>query len=292
MDGGAFVDRREAENTTLAEALKRYEAQVTPTKKGSAAERRRLAAWARSALAKRSLASLKPADFAAWRDARLREVKPATVRLDLAVVSHLFKVAALDWSIPVGNPIKGIRLPKADKGRERRASDAELIAIENATESSELPAWIRLAVETAMRRGEIASLTWRAIDLDSQVARLEDTKNNERRAVPLSSSAVATLRRLPRRIDGRVFSLTPNGASQAFSRALQRARRDYEAAGGSDPDFCVGLRLHDLRHEATSRIAERGFSMLEVAAITGHKTLSCLKRYAHLRAEDLARKLG
>ena len=53
-----------------------------------------------------------------------------------------------------------------------------------------------------------------------------------------------------------------------------------------------GLTFHDLRHEAASRLSERGFEAMEVAAITGHKTLQMVKRYTHLRAEDLVGRLG
>ena len=52
------------------------------------------------------------------------------------------------------------------------------------------------------------------------------------------------------------------------------------------------LRFHDLRHEATTRLFEKGLNIMEVASITGHKDLRMLRRYTHLKAEDLARKLG
>jgi integrase len=68
--------------------------------------------------------------------------------------------------------------------------------------------------------------------------------------------------------------------SQAFERACEPHRANIE-----------NVRFHDLRHEATSRLFEKGLNVMEVAAITGHKTLDMLKRYTHLRAEDLAKKL-
>jgi len=97
--------------------------------------------------------------------------------------------------------------------------------------------------------------------------------------VPLSSRAVAVLDSLPRTLDGRVFGTTYEGIHQAFVRACRRA--DIE-----------DLRFHDLRHEATSRLFEKGFNPMEVSSITGHKTLQMLKRYTHLRAEDLAKRMG
>jgi len=104
------------------------------------------------------------------------------------------------------------------------------------------------------------------------------TKNGYARHVPLSLAATQVLKELPRSIDGRVFPLTPNAVRQAWSRACL-------TAGLND------LHLHDLRHEATSRLAER-LNVLELAAITGHRDLRMLSRYTHPRAEALAVKIG
>ena len=97
--------------------------------------------------------------------------------------------------------------------------------------------------------------------------------------MPLSSRAVVTLEALPRNLDGRVFGVTYEGIHQSYVRACRRAS-------------ITGLTFHDLRHEATSRLFEKGLNPMQVAAITGHKTLQMLKRYTHLRAEDLAKLLG
>jgi integrase len=91
---------------------------------------------------------------------------------------------------------------------------------------------------------------------------------------------VKTIKSLPRRLDGRLF---PEAGASSVSHKF---RALCHAAG------IEGLRFHDFRHEATSRLLELGLNPMEVAAITGHKTLVMLKRYTHLRAEDLARKLG
>ncbi|MFK3943537.1 site-specific integrase [Pseudomonas monteilii] len=144
--------------------------------------------------------------------------------------------------------------------------------------NAQLPVFIELAVETVMRRSELLML--RCDQVRSKVAYLEDTKSGDRRAVPLSSRAIALLEGLPTPISsGRYFSLALNTISNYFPRVCT-------AAG------IEGLRLHDLRHEVTSRFFERGFTMMEVASITGHKTLAILKRYMHLSPQALAEKLG
>jgi len=95
-----------------------------------------------------------------------------------------------------------------------------------------------------------------------------------------------------RRLDGRVFGLTDSQVSHGLLTATRKARKEYARQGGDDERYLVDLHFHDLRHEAVSRLFELGLNPMEVASISGHKTLAMLKRYTHLRAEDLARKLG
>ncbi len=143
-----------------------------------------------------------------------------------------------------------------------------------------------------MRRGELASMRWEHLDRKSRVLLLPETKAGEPRRVPLSSKALAVLNNQIHRIDGYVWGIRPDSITQAFERAMKSARVNYEAecnATGTEPDarMCQRLRFHDLHHEATSRLFEKGLNPMEVAAITGHKTLQMLKRHTHLRAEDL-----
>lgn len=178
---------------------------------------------------------------------------------------------------------------------------------------------VKFALETAARQGEIMSLAWANVDLEAATAYLPLTKNGEARTVPLSSKAVGVLSVLKemherhqeeserhrkeqgeeqsKPIDDRVFPTTQNALKHAWLRALFRALKDYErdckkAGRKPAPGFLNDLRFHDLRHEATSRIAEKLSNILELASVTGHKDLQMLKRYYHPRAEDLAKKLG
>ena len=105
------------------------------------------------------------------------------------------------------------------------------------------------------------------------------TKNGDSRTVPLSTRAIATLNKIPIHISGKVFPLSETALRGLWNRACRRA-------GIND------LHLHDLRHEGTSRLFELGLNIMEVSTITGHKDLKMLKRYTHLKAEDLALKLG
>ena len=185
----------------------------------------------------------------------------------------------------------------------RSTQDDELARIIAATTSTTLPAIIQLALETAMRRSEIVSLRWEHIDLKDRVAHLPKTKNGDSRDVPLSSKAVAVFESLtvanastPQEInDTRVFQIRSDAVTRAFERAVTRARKVYETECQKAKikpalRYLTDLRFHDLRHEATSRLAEI-FPMHELTKITGHKEPRMLMRYYHPRAKDLAKRL-
>lgn len=148
----------------------------------------------------------------------------------------------------------------------------------DASRGKHLKSVVLLALETAMRRGELLALRWEYVDLKRRVLHLPETKNGTSRDVPLSTKAVAVLEGLPRHITGRVFDTSETAITEGFQRAAKRA---------CIPDF----RFHDLRHEATSRLAEK-LQMHELGKVTGHKSPRMLMRYYHPRAEDLAKKLG
>ncbi len=281
MDRGSYIDRTEAESTTLKQALKHYLKEITPAKKGAQQETNRIKAWMERPLAKYALTNIYGVDLATYRDERLAEGKsPTTVRNEINIISHLFTIAKKEWGMEcLTNPVQNIRMPKQPAGRERRLKEGEEKALLEAA-GYPLEQMIILALETGMRLGEILSVQWKNIDVRKNTLVLEDTKNGERRDVPLSTTARATLLELPRHISGRVF---PTVTNSAISHSFRRLCDDLEIEGP---------RFHDLRHEATSRFFEKGLDIMEVAAITGHKTLHMLKRYTHLRAEDLAKKLG
>ena len=293
---------------TLAEALDRYEREVTPTKKSARDERYKIRVLQATDLAGRSLDLIQPHDVAQLRDTLLETRSEATVRRLLALLSHLYNTARREWGYAVENPVQGIRLPKPGRARDRRVSrreEALLLATARNMRSPALLAIMRLAIETGMRQGEILGLRWEHIDLDRRVAYLPDTKTGDSRGVPLSRRAVRALRRYARERGltarqmrrGRVFSYQAgDGFRASWRRLLRLARARYEAAcaaAGTEPDPAVlaDLRFHDLRHEAASRLFELGLDAMEVATITGHKTMQMLRRYTHLRAENLVRKL-
>jgi integrase len=287
IDAGRFQPGRlEAERTTLHEALDRYLTEIVPQKTGVKQAAGVVRAWQRSPLARKTLAALRSTDLAGWRDAKLKEVGPQTVIHHLNLLSHLYRIAAAEWGLEsLANPVARIKKPPPPKGRERRLrTDEERLLLDacDQSQSDWLGPVVRLALATAMRQGELVGLSWSQVRLADRVVLLTDTKNGEARTIPLSSAAVQVLRSLGTNAsENRVFPITTGRAiSHAFSKACRKAGID-------------DLRFHDLRHEATSRLFENtDLWDIEIASITGHKTMDMLKRYAHLRAARLADRLG
>ena len=288
-DPEKFLTEQVSENhqlRTVGDLLRKYEKEVTPQKKGRDKERYRLRVLQRSTLSGVSLSELKPHHITKFREDRLKEVSAGTVLKDLSLLSAVINTGTTEWGLEKvlrTNPVSLISKPRAPRPRDRRLEAGELERL-LATGASPNP-WFRsvvlFAIETGMRRGEILSLCWEHIHLDKRYVHLPDTKNGDSRDVPLSPLALDLLRDLPRNIRGdqAVFPLHYEALKSAWRRACSRAG-------------IIDLRFHDLRHEATSRFFEKGLNVMEVAAITGHKDLRMLQRYTHLRAEDLALKLG
>lgn len=272
------VTQREAKSFTLRQALERYAREVTPLKKGAAVELTRINKAKKSTLVSKSIYLFTPDDALAFLD----EIGGSenNKRKYASLISHLYKTARQQWRMEVHNPVAGeIKLPSNGKPRDRRLQGNEAALLLNNLQG-ETKAIFELAIETGMRRSEMLSLEWCNVDLKKLVAVLTDTKNGESRAVPLSTTAIRVLRGLQRGIgEGKVFTIT-----QSQLRDTWEAART--AAGIPD------IRLHDLRHEAASRLFEKGLNVMEAASVTGHKTLSMLKRYTHLNPTDIAKKLG
>ena len=101
---------------------------------------------------------------------------------------------------------------------------------------------------------------------------------NKGRTIPLTPKALMIIESMPAREDGLVWGVKPESINQAFTRLCKRAG-------------LVDIRFHDLRHEATSRLTERGFLIQEVSTVTGHQDWKSLKRCTHISPEALARKM-
>lgn len=212
IDLGAYVVRTEIERLTFGDLLKRYRDEVSPSKRGAVLEIIRLKAMGHRAIAKQSLASMTSKTISNYRDDRLKEVSPVTVNRDLDDISAVLSHARKEWGIPIANAVTEIRRPSKGKGRCRLLDQEEeqrLMAVLNGgrdqggkfikgTRNPWIKPIVQLALETAMRRGELLALEWKHIDLKKRVAYLPVTKNGEARLVPLSQKAISILAGMPR----------------------------------------------------------------------------------------------
>ena len=257
---------------TVGELLIRYRDEVMSLKRGAIAEAYIIDRFLRHTLANATLVSVNGKHISEYRDERLKTVKGGTIHRELAVLRHCFEVARKDWDIPLkSNPVHGITMPSVGKPRERRVSEAELSSLHCACSHPLLWQVITIALETSQRRSEIVNMSWEDIDWEVGTLHIPVTKNGHPRTIPLTEKALETLRELQcySGTSDRVFPMTGNAVRLAWVRLKKKA-------GVHD------LRFHDLRHEAISRMFDEGMTVPEVAAISGHRTVSMLFRYAHV----------
>jgi len=303
IDKGAWVDTDLADRTSIHQVVTWYVDEVSPTLKAgnrdsSPAARliERLGAF--------SVGTLEPRHLATYRDERLKDkVKPKSVSkaaranrpnvgarsvvAELGLLQRAMKHAAQEKGIPLprGLPTMLVKKPRLNDGRDRRLSKAEyeLLLLEAAKGSHFLASLIVIAVETAMRKSEILRLKWGQINLEKRFIEiaLGKSKNGQPRRAALSSRALQALNSLPREQDS-------TGVFEDFSTdVLERQWRKARSKAGLED-----VHFHDLRHEGVSRLFERGLNMIEVASISGHKTMQQLKRYAHLSPNSISDRLG
>ena len=271
MQSGQWREKS-ANDFTIGDMMSRYLEVVTPIKRGKDQETRRL----RRLMSEKHLMSLSleqahPHTFADFHDRRIDDGVRAC-HYDLVLMRHAWNMARIEWGWPLSdNQISLIRMPKNNPPRERRLKDGEFERLSVAAEKSR--SWylwpvIVLAIETAMRRGEILGLLWEHIDLDKKTAFLHMTKNGSSRWVPLSDEAIEKLSEAPIETD-RPFPISDVAFRQAWDRLRQRAD-------------ITDLTFHDLRHEAVSRMFDSGMKIHEVMAMSGHRTASQLFRYVQV----------
>lgn len=287
-------------NRTVADAMNEYALRVSPLKSGRW-ETNRIKAFIRDfpVLAAMKLSDVSSNDFGRWRDARLagnpaKKLKPvstSTVLRDINLFSHVFTTARDEWKWIAESPLKGMRRPSDGEPRTRKITDAEVEQVLETLGYSELEtpgnisqrigAMFVLALETAMRRGEMIGLTWQNVFLDKRYVHLPKTKNGSARNVPLSPRAIRLLEQmspLKDAFEGGVFGVSDGSADGLFRKA--------RAMGGLS-DFT----FHDARRTALTRLASR-FTVMELAKISGHRDIRILQNvYYAPEATDLAAKL-
>ena len=270
---------------TFREAMQRYAEEVSTTKKGARWEILRLKKQQRDKIADIMMCDLTTDDLEAW--VGRQNVGPSSINRELTLFSSVIKHARLKWKWLSHDPIKDVQRKKDPPHRDRLISDDELnrllLALEYdeaqpiTTIRQEIAVAFLLALETAMRRGELWGLDWKYVYLDRRFVHLPDTKNGTKRDVALSARAVELFKKLGAAETGRVFKGNKDSADPIFRRAVKMA-------GIHD------LTFHDSRHTAITRLA-RKLDVLDLARMVGHRDPRSLMVYYNATAEDIAKRL-
>jgi integrase len=280
---GLPLDGKVLQRVTLGELVKRYRDTISLEKRDRISERYILAAFLRHPICAKQIAAIRTEDFTAYRDQRLQEIKPSSLKRQLAPIHNLFEIARDHWGLPIlENPLARLQLKSADRRRERRLRPGEeerLIKAAARRRNLLMVPIIQLALETSMRRGEILGIRHEHVDIKGCALLIPETKNGYARTIPLTRRATAILRQRTKLADNRLFPISANALRLNWERLKRRANID-------------DLRFHDLRHEAISRLFEKGLTIPEVALISGHKDMRMLLRYAHPLRQQIIRKLG
>lgn len=272
---GRYLPQTPTPQYTLGDLIGRYLVEVLPGKRPATIPTQRLQlSWWCQELGQYPVAEITPARLVECRDRLASGRSNATTNRYLAVLSHLFTVAVREWQLVTENPVSKIRKPREPRGRVRFLSDEERQHLLDACRESrnkDLYLVVILALSTGARRGELLGLRWADVDTNRGLLTFRETKNGESRAVPLTGQALSLMRERSRGSGGPLTALVfpPTAIRTAWDNAVRRAG-------------LVDFRFHDLRHSSASYLAMSGASMVEIAEVLGHKTLSMVKRYSHL----------
>lgn len=316
IDHGEFKDVRNASNTTLREVLEHYRDNNAEKNKGKSIDLIRLELLINSDLAKYSMTALTDEAIERFFEnySKAKKVKGSTINRYLNLLSAAINVGIKKKRLNVINPVTKVDRPANPEHRDRRFfGDEERRVMEQLTIkekkggrfSGMQNVWIKpmveFALETAMRRSELLGLEWRHVDKARGIAHIPDTKIGKgdeapvSRDVPLSKRALEILEALPRDIGGKVFPTTADAVKKSFTRAVERARRAYEVECRDAKEtplarMLVDLHFHDLRHEATSRLA-KVYDIRQLAKVGGWRDLNTLARYYNPTADELVEKM-
>lgn len=284
---GRHFKTAEAKKHTFADLADRYIKDVLPTKPKQAVKQQQQLEWWKSKIGVYLLSDVTPALIVQYRDELASGITyrgttrtPATVVRYMAALSHAFTIAVKEWGWLEDSPTRKVTKPTESRGRVRFLDDDDRARLLQACKESPnllLYPCVILALSSGMRQGELMGLKWQDVNLKDGYLILHETKNGDRRRVPLAGLGLELLQQHAkvRRIDTTLLfpsnrdSQKPIDLRKAFTNAMERA-------GIAD------FHWHDLRHCTASYLAMNGASLAEIAEVLGHKTLSMVKRYSHL----------
>lgn len=278
---------KSSKKRTVGNLIDRYIRDVLPQKPKSARRQKAQLLWWKSKIGDTPLHDVSPSMIVECRDLLSKETtikgtirSPSTVVRYLAALSHAFSVASKEWEWIEDSPIRKVTKPKEPRGRVRFLDEEERERLLQACKESKNPYLyivVILALSTGMRHGEIMNLTWKDIDFEGQRITLQETKNNERRVIPLVGLAMKLLQEHAKESESDLLfpgkdPKRPVDLRFAWEKALKES-------GVQD------FRFHDLRHTFASYLAMGKATLTELRILMGHKSPSMTARYSHLSEE-------
>jgi integrase len=296
---GLYLDDVEAKRHTLKEAIDRYQGEF----ECDINRRCHLRRWS-DAIGVRLLSSI---DDVIISDA-LTQIRPkegrtpnnklsaGSLRVHICSLSAVFK-AARRWGWVKNNPVRDVERPGQGKGRVRFLDDDERTRLLAACKESRYPYLyliVMLALSTGMRKEEILSLKWRNVELDRECIILEKTKNGDRRNVPVKGDALALLKQHAkiRRLDTEFLFPGEKASPQKECKAVPANARHFDITAAWNAARreakLTDFRFHDLRHTTASYLAMNGATIVDIAAVLGHRGVATTQRYTHLGQSHVA----
>ena len=283
IEKGLYEDLSQANQITLRELLEQYSKEVSSQKIGYPQEKYKIAKLCKNPIASLKLARVTPLQLRKFQEQCSLIYNPSTTNKYITLISVSIKFARqmLGIFLP-NNPcdfVKRLKEPEFE-GQIIEPEEEQLLLQEAINSKAN---WLKLAImlglDCGMRRGEIIKLRREDVDFTNATAKLRETKNGTVRNIGLSPRVMEEMRKLPANIDGRVISCPSGDNFLHFYSQLQK---------------WTGIKktFHTTRHTFASRCAMNGWSIAEISAQGGWKNLSVLKRYTHIKATHLSKKLG
>lgn len=295
IDGYRATGKFNARKVSLAELIRRYTVEVYPLKPYGRSKQRELAKL-EAEIGALPAGMLTTPDLTRYYTKRIADgAGPVTIAASLSYLGRMIRVARDLWHLDV--PFEPVREAKSalalvgkagrSNRRDRRTNAAEIMALTSyfrAKDQRTIPMAdiIEFALATGMRLGEICRIRWEDYEPESRIITIRDRKHpqdkigNDQRVPLLTANGfdpAVIIARQPRRGD-RIFPVNERSVSRLFARAVENLKLE-------------DLHFHDLRHEAISRLFAAGYRIEQVALISGHRDWAMLRRYTHVKAEDL-----
>jgi integrase len=233
-----------------------------------------------------TLQTIGPEKIARYVAKRKTEVSPATVNRDLSCIKTVF-AKAVEWGKISENPARTIKKLRGEKSRERILTADEADRLIKSASKSIRPVLIT-ALNTAMRRNEILSLKWGAVNFQKRVILIEESKSGKSRNIPMNNAVHDALHDLPRVSEFIFYNSETKTHIRDIKNSFHAACRGAKKVLDDEKDpGIVGLRFHDLRHTAASKMIEAGVDLVTVSKILGHSSIQMTMRYCHPTPENM-----